>query len=202
MNKFYPPQALKIKEVMRSKNYSVFGSQKGYDLNIFGIRTKDMESNKFNDWIGVMWLYHDVWNMLTFPATTDPGSYWRKNPMNVNGTALLKPGQYKGAYILGKHGGKYDALVQQGNEVTVYRDADRDNILEPDENETMSGYFGINIHRASSLQPSENVNKWSAGCQVIQDPIQFKMFMDLVKKSSEIYGNKFTYTLLTEEDFN
>ncbi len=197
---FYLPTAEQIKAVMESKGYKVFGSAKGYDLNLFGVRTDDIESNKFNDWVGVMYLAHGVWNLFVFPATTDPGLYWRQNPMNVNGTAMLKPGQYRAAWKLGKHQGKYEALVQN-KKVTVYRDPDRDRYLEPDEGHTQTGLFGINIHRASIQAPSQNVNKWSAGCQVLQDPIQFDFLMELVRKAVSVYGNGFTYTLLIEADF-
>ncbi|MEI2737870.1 MAG: hypothetical protein V9F01_03695 [Chitinophagaceae bacterium] len=56
-----------------------------------------------------------------FRATTDPGNYWLKTFMNRNGTAILKPGQYKHSHRIGVHRGKYQALVQQ-NPVTVLRD--------------------------------------------------------------------------------
>lgn len=197
---FYPPNGEVIKSVMRSKGHAVFGNPKGYDLNLFGIRTANTASNKFNDWVGAMYLNDGMWNKFVFPATTDPGAYWRANPMNVNGTAVLKPGQYRGSYKLGKHK-LYDALQQKGP-VTVYRDSDRDGELDLDEGNTESGMFGINIHRASAHSPSDQINKWSAGCQVLQDPIQFEFLMDLARKSASIYGNSFTYTLLTEADFS
>lgn len=62
--------------------------------------------------------------------------------------------------------------------------------------------FGINIHRAHQDYELETVDKYSAGCQVIQDPNEFDVFMGVVKKSAEIFGNKFTYTLINENDIN
>ena len=197
---FYVPSGDRLKAVMLSKGYTVFASTKGYDLNLFGVRTGDVEENKFNDWVGAMYLSKGVWNTFAFPATTDPGLYWRQNPMNVNGTAVLKPGQYRGAYKLGEHKG-YPAL-QQSKPLVVYRDFNRDQYLDLDESNTQEGMFGINIHRASSRAPSENVNKWSAGCQVLQDPVQFGFFIELVRKSVSLHGNSFTYTLMTEADFS
>ena len=41
---------------------------------------------------------------------------------------------------------------------------------------------------------------YSAGCQVFQDPDNFKEFIKICEKSSSIFGNKFTYTLLTYKD--
>jgi len=185
---------------MRKKDYLVFGGgTKGYDLNIFGIRTNDMEANTFNDVIGVMYLFDSRWNCFLFPGSTDPGTYYRENPMNVNGTALLKPGQYRGMLKLGKHSG-YDAF-QQNAPVKVYRDADRDNVLEVDEDNVEEGMFGINLHRANASQGSTQVDKWSAGCQVLQDPVQFDFLYHLGEKSADRFGNSFTYTLLLEDDF-
>ncbi len=195
---FYPPDGEAIKAAMRAKGYTVFGGNRGYDLNLIGIRTKDTSANKFNDWLGVMYLEGGVWNTFFFPATTDPGTYWRENPMNVSGVAALKPGQYRGSHKVGTHKG-YPAL-QQKSPLVVYRDPNRDAILDLD-GSTEEGMFGINIHRASANKPSSQVNKWSAGCQVLQDPIQFNFLMELAAKSASIYGNSFTYTLLTEADF-
>lgn len=196
---FYPPDGKAIKAVMRSKGYLVFGGNRGYDLNLFGIRTKNTDANEFNDWVGVMYLESGVWNTFAFPATTDPGTYWRMHPLNVSGVAAVKPAQYRGSHKVGVHKG-YPAL-QQRAPVVVYRDPDRDRLLEMDDSNTEQGMFGINIHRASSHHPSERVDKWSAGCQVLQDPIQFEFLMELARKASSIHGNSFTYTLLTEADF-
>lgn len=196
---FYPPNGEAIKAAMRSKGYTVFGGTRGYDLNVVGIRTADTTANKFNDWVGIMYLERGVWNVFMFPATTDPGTYWRKNPMSAKGVAALKPGQYRGSHKLGHHKG-YQAL-QQNKPLVVYRDPDRDNLLDMDDSNVEEGMFGINIHRASSSNPSGEVGKWSAGCQVLQDPIHFNFLMELVNKSASIYGETFTYTLLTESDF-
>lgn len=196
---FYLPDPTTIKRVMRQKNYVVFGGSRGYDLNLIGVRTKDMTANVFNDWLSVMYLDGDKWILFAFPATTDPGTYYRLHPMNVSGTALLKPGQYRGAYKVGEHKG-YVAL-QQAKPLKVYRDANRDNVLDADESTVQEGMFAINIHRASKSGPSEKVDKWSAGCQVLQDPKHFGFLLNLAMTSSAIYGNSFTYTLLEESDF-
>lgn len=196
---FVIPAAEAVKAAIRRKGYVVFGDEaKGYDLNLIGVRTADLGSNRFNDHFVVMYLYDGQWCLFRFPCTTDPGLYWREHPMNVEGTALLKPGQYRGAYQIGEHKG-YPALVQR-TELSVYRDNDRDPLLEPDESTVQRGFFGINIHRANAEKASVEVNKWSAGCQVFADPYHFDFFMALCRKSASIFGNAFTYTLLTEND--
>ena len=194
------PSVLEIISVMKNKNYRVFNNSKGHDLNIVGIRTSSIKANTFNDWITVFYFFDKQWNFFAFPATTDPGTYWRLNSMNVKGTAVLKPGQYRSAYRIGKHNDKYKALRQQGD-VTVYRDANRDNILDTDGMSEDTGIFGINIHRSGEHSASTLVNKWSAGCQVFQDPDHFQFFLALCEKGRSKFSNSFTYTLLKEEDF-
>lgn len=184
---------------MVKKDYVIFDNKKGYDLNIVGIRSPDMSSNQFNDWITVFYLSDKTWNFFSFPGTTDPGTFYRQNPINVKGTALLKPGQYRGAYKIGYHRG-YKAL-QQKKPMTVYRDANRDTVLDTTGMEEDTGMFGINIHHANAFRPSILVDKWSAGCQVYQDPDHFAFFMTLCERARKKFGNSFTYTLLRVEDF-
>ena len=80
----------------------------------------------------------------------------------------------------------------------VYRDSDKDDILEHDPENIAQGYFGINIHRASSVRTSSDVDRWSAGCQVFADPNDYKLFIELCKISVDLYGNSFSYTLLED----
>src|SRR5690554_8127804 len=120
------PRFDKIIEVMESKDYVVFRDhkQKGYDLNIIGIRSHSTMPNRFDDVIAVFWREGDHWRLEWYPATTDPGLFWLGSRHGGRfGTAILKEGQYRGAYRIGFHKGSYEALVQQ-KPVTVLRDVD------------------------------------------------------------------------------
>ena len=103
-----------IKAVLKKKEYIFFDKdQKKFNLNIIGVRSNNEIANSFDDWLYL--IYRDdsgEFNVHEFPITTDPGAYWLKNPMNVNGTAILVPGQYRAAYKIGLHQGKYEALKQ------------------------------------------------------------------------------------------
>ena len=136
-----------------------------------------------------------------YSITTDPGKYWLENPINPKGTAILVPGQYPGTWKLGKHQGKYEALVQR-KPVKVWRDNNKDSIIDYPyaHAEVSEGYFGINIHRSNPYDKSYIVDKWSAGCQVFQAVDDYKEFMGLCKSSADLYGNSFSYTLVTEEE--
>ena len=86
------------------------------------------------------------------------------------------------------------SALKQSKKVTVYRDADKDSVAEEQGKED-TGLFGINIHRANESAESKNVDKWSAGCQVLNNPKQFKELIQACIKSGK---KSFTYTLLHE----
>ena len=121
--------------------------------------------------------------------------------MNDKGVAILKPGQYRKSHKLRLHGGKYLALGQQ-NPLTVYRDNNRDAKYNLDESKTDTGIFGINIHRASKYEgkKSTNIDKWSAGCQVIAANDDWHEFLDICQQAREVWSNNFTYTLIESKD--
>lgn len=193
------PTVIEIIAAMRKKNHKVFSNPKGHDLNIVGIRTADNRSSRFNDWLTVFYTFEKVWNYFAFPATTDPGLFYRKTPLNVKGTAVMKPGQYRGAYKIGKHRG-YKAL-QQKSKITVYRDNNKNETIDTKGMIEETGYYSVNIHRASAYRPSIQVGKWSAGCQVMQDPDHFAFLLKLCDRAIAKFPNSFTYTLLEESDF-
>jgi len=196
-----------IAEVMASKGYKYFtdDNNKGYDVNIIGIRnseTKGRVTNAFDDTITIAYKADGEWQYHEFNCTTDPGTAYMDNPILENtGCAILKPGQYRGSHKIRLHGGKYTALGQK-KDVTVYRDNDRDGNYDLNESKTDTGLFGINIHRATGRSggKSTRVDKWSAGCQVIADNDDWHEFLDICQTAREIHGNSFSYTLLESKD--
>ena len=198
-----------IQSTVESKGYKWFhdNSNKGYDVNIVGIRnseTKGRVTNAFDDKITISYKVDGEWKFHCFGCTTDPGTAYMENPILENtGTAILKPGQYRGSHKLRLHQGKYLALGQK-KEVTVYRDNNRDDNYDLDESSTTTGLFGINIHRATARKggKSTRVDKWSAGCQVIADNDDWYEFLDICQAAREIHGNSFSYTLIESRDIS
>lgn len=175
-------------------------------LNVVGIRNnKPASPLEFDDFI--VYFYFDdkgkPKGKIT-PATTDPSVDYLRNPLSdakrLGGTAILKSGQYIDTYTIGYHKGEYLALVQKLKPVTVTRDDDRDafiNYLAP----TTTGFYGINIHRASRGKNNEKIiGLDSAGCQVFRDERDFDEMMVLASRHRSLYGNKFTYTLIDLRD--
>jgi hypothetical protein len=193
------PNVEDIVATMRRKDYRVFENPNGHDLNLVGIRNSSSSANQFDDWLCAFYWFDGIWNLFAFPGTTDPGTYYRENPLNIRGTAIMKPGQYRRAYKVGRHKG-YKALQQVGS-ITVYRDNNRDRELDTTGNSEQQGLHAINIHRANRVRASTRVEKWSAGCQVMQDPDHFDFFMTLCERGAQKFANSFTYTLLESDDF-
>jgi hypothetical protein len=194
------PSISEVLAAMEKKGYKVYDNDTApYNLNLIGIRTADTTPNKFNDWEYVIWKYKGSWEGMKFEITTDPGLYYLKAPLNELGTAILKPGQWKGMWELGKHKGLYPALVQKAP-VTVIRDFNRDNYFDFSSGREETGVFGINNHRAVENGRSIMVEKWSAGCQVFADFFQFEIFMRIVSEGAKNWTPIFTYTLLTENE--
>ena len=197
------PTREQIEAAVKAKGYKWF--EKGdYNLNIGGVRnaeTLNEVTNKFDDHLTLSYKVDGEWNYHCFDATTDPGKHWVENVLNESGVAILKENQYRGSHKIGLHQGKYEALRQQ-KPVQVYRDNNLDECYDLNEENIQEGIFGINIHRATKWEgkKSTQIDKWSAGCQVIAANDDFRLFMEICNKSKDTWGNSFTYTLINSDD--
>ena len=188
---------------MAEKGYKFF-TKGAYNLNIIGIRSNQNNkvTNLYDDALVVVYKTPSgKWTKQIYRITTEPGTYYMvKNLLNPKGTSILAPGQYRGCWEIGKHQGKYKALVQK-KKVFVYRDNNRDMVYDLLPEKLDAGVFGINIHRSNEFQVSVFVNSYSAGCQVFADPNQFQSFLRLCELQRAYFkSNSFTYTLLDEKD--
>ena len=195
-----------IETTVKAKGYKWFedNSNKGYDVNIVGVRnskTNGRVTNAFDDCMTISYKVEGEWKFHCFPCTTDPGTHWVENILNDRGVAILKPGQYRGSHKLRLHQGKYLALGQK-KPMSIYRDANLDGKYDLIEESVREELIGINIHRATSRAggKSSRVDKWSAGCQVIVDNDDWHEFLDICQAAREIHGNSFSYTLLESKD--
>ena len=189
-----------VEAAVKAKGYVWFEdvNNKGYDVNIVGIRnssTGDKVTNLFDDLLTISYKENGEWKFHSWPATTDPGTKGVKQFGNKSGVARLVEGQYRGSHIIRLHGGKYEALGQN-KPVKVYRDANRDMVY--DEKLIQEGVFGINIHKAGA--DSTYVENWSEGCQVFKKSADFESFKKICRRSRDIHGNSFTYTLIESLD--
>ena len=194
-----------IEAAVKAKGYKWFTSP-NYDVNIVGVRNAETcgkITNKFDDCLTLSYKDEEGnWNFHCFEATTDPGSHWtEKQLVNKDGAAILKEDQYRGSHMIGLHQGKYEALKQK-KPVKVYRDGNKDEFYDLIEENVHEGLYGINIHRATARKGGKSIqiDKWSAGCQVIAANDDFELFMNVVNKAAKVWGNSFTYTLINSND--
>ena len=190
-----------FEHLFKKKGYAFF-TNGDYNLNIIGIRNMSdggVQDDIFNDIFVIIYKEGGEYKKIIIPGTTDPGLYYLKNQINKRGTAILKPGQYRGVWQIDYHQGKYLALCQR-KPVIVYRDNNKDNILDFEEATSDYGFFGINFHKAGI--DTTFIGRNSAGCQVIKRSADFYKVMELAEKGKKLYGNSFTYTLITESDLN
>ena len=196
--------AEQVKEALTSQGHTFFDGNKEYNLNIVGVRNDSHDSKLFDDTLLVVYRNDKrEWEVLSCEITTEPGPSILRKPINPDGTAILVPGQYRGVYKIGLHGGSYrhTALIQRRGKVKVWRDKNKNEMIEIDDTTLVQeGMFGINIHRHASATEREYVRGSSAGCQVFKDSRQFSQFMKVCNKSADVFGNSFTYTLIEEKD--
>lgn len=188
----------RIKSAMARKGHPFF-TRGDYNLNLIGIRAKSTKANRFDDAFCVLYYLNGQPRLHVFKATTDPGLYYLEHPLHKEGCAVMLPGHHKGLWKIGNHRGVYRALVQK-NPVYFYRDNDRDRFIDAVKGETEYARIGLNCHRANKNYTSTQVDKWSAGCQVIADPTDFALLLQLCEISAPRFGNSFSYTLLREGD--
>lgn len=182
-------------KIMAYSGHEVFTEKSGqpFNLNIVGWRNKFGKADTFCDMLSVYWQVSGHWLCRHYPITSRPGVPSLLSPKNPKGTAILVPGQYIGAYKLGLHKGKYRALVQ-ADIVHVYRDRTLDPRFDEALTTIEKGMFGINIHKAGVA--SRFVGVSSEGCQVFQNSDDFEEFLNICDAAKEVWGNKFTYTLV------
>ena len=198
------PQVQEIICAIKQSGMKLFTSP--FSVNLGGIRTSDNRSNKFNDWLFAFCWDKDGHIILSIvPGTTDAGLYYRQHPMNIEGTAIIKHGvQHRGAYQLqdpdkneGQRGHRGQKAFRQIKPMEYWRDNDRDGYLDFD-GVTQIENAHTNGHYMGTL--GNNVGKFSAGC-----------WGSIVKHMESLYdvaqlqidnglGDKYSYTLLNEND--
>jgi hypothetical protein len=187
-----------MKAYLRGEIHQRFATlkYKWLPFHLVGIRSKADVPNSFDD---QFYLINelDMVHLISWQTscTTNPGLYWMQKVMNKKGAAVLKPGQYIDTWKLGKHKNVHEALVQAAP-VTVYRDNNKNDKAEENGLED-TGMFGINIHRANNTAISKIIDQWSAGCIVLNSPVEFNRLLQDCKVSGL---SKFTFTLLREWD--
>jgi hypothetical protein len=200
-------------DVVNRKNYDL--DERLYRVNIIGIRMDDVYDNRFSDKCVLLWKNEKMeWESRTFKWTTMAGTLGTGgvfNPFTVRGktaVGILKEGYYPQvwqfvdsykAWLL------YPYLYQIGK-FDIYRDGNRNDVLERWMPVETSEWDGFNCHRMSSNGIDTDIVNfawvtWSAGCQGAPEPT-FRNVVDLIRISSKLTKKSvFDYMLLHKDDF-
>lgn len=179
-------------DIYKSRGYKL--NERPYELNLTGLRSKEVQSKKLNDEFFAF--YRDAnekWQISMWKCTTDPGTFWLQNPQHEQGTALLTQGLWD--YQKGLHKGSTTALVQ-ASPVTVLRDYDRNATIDFYNGTRQTGWFGINIHPPIGSEVLQKIGRQSAGCTVFKRKDDFNQLMTMVDRHIDRYGNNFKYALI------
>ena len=207
----------KIIKIVKDGGGEVF-EQKGY-INFCGVRN-NMTDDSFNDSLYIYWK-DDIDGTFkcvkTDAFTTKPGKTVILNEngkTNSKGAAIVKEGWHKNCWYIGVHNPESDknkhlALRQDvgvTDPITITRDKTQfGNIgkyeLRIFSDTTEVGYPYTNMHRSGDSQ-GNNVNGWSAGCQVFQYISDFDEMMELAKKADGKGQKKFSYYLTNKNIFD
>lgn len=174
-------------------------------INVFGIRSMSSKAGVYDDEAMVVYGHPEEGVVVDrYCITTDPGPYFLKRPIHPRGAAILAHGHqyfYKvGWHKAGKAPG-YQACNQLGR-VLVYRDDDRDDVLEYKVDSIMVGSFGINHHHGGEdSKPGDTFQGKSAGCQVWASRSEFEgEYLPCCIRSEQEHGRGFPYAVLLQAE--
>lgn len=192
-----------VRKLYSAKGYRFYDSGQ-YNVNLFGIRNKDLTIvDSFNDLIGVAYIDEFLNKQcLVFQGTTKPGLTYLKDKLgNPNGTGILCEGQFQKCWFIDVHNKgtvhEHEAYRQAfAGAFKVWRDANKNGKLDCT-GPIYTDVSGLNGHTTRHFDIVK-VGGFSAACQVVQDDKEHQIWMSVGKRSAELYGNVFTYTLFRE----
>jgi len=188
-----------VKALYASHGYRFYEGP--YNVNNYARRNKDLTTvDKFNDIRGIA--YTDAFGNqinLEWAATTKPGlAPLSGKAMNPNGVFILMPGFYEKCWVIGKHKGQYDALVQNGSGIFKgWRDNDKDGKLDFS-GKIYTDVSGLNDHTTKVYQII-NVGGFSEGCVVTQDDKEHQIKMAICGRAAELYSPVFSLALFQDK---
>ena len=177
------------------------------EFSTVAIRSKANLQNKFDDLLG--YVDSRTKTVVWHTGTTNSGNKPLLAPTHKDGVAIIVADQqvidYAGFHL---HKGKYLCLGQRRG-IKYQRDGDKD-LIHESEGKIYEDIRGFNQHRANENVESQNVENWSEGCMVRNNPTQYKEFLNAcieyyegttgLKFSPEKLPTdfRFTFTILNE----
>ena len=156
------------------KNKYIFFDKGNFNLNFIWVRNDLVATNHFTDDLYIAYKEAGVEKVLNIKCTTKPGlNKSLYNPLTVEGvtgTAVIKKGQYRGAW---EFRDTYDGFSKypyfhQIKPINYYRDGNKDTKIDLVQ-EQDNKIFGTFWHRMSNIGDKRKieeltVDNWSLGC--------------------------------------
>jgi hypothetical protein len=173
---------------------------------ILGVRSNEDTPNKFDD---KFYEFEGEEFIRVLSGTTHPGKTILQGGFmeyNPKGAAVVRADKwYYNVWKYGLHRRKMPALLQIGAQIEVYRDGDKDGKSE-ELGKPIPGWYGINYHTntynwsAANLKiKAEDINAWSAGCQVINEREKYVEQMKWYENAQKTKKQEYiTYCLINE----
>jgi hypothetical protein len=165
-----------------------------WDNAFISLRFGNDYTDNATDWL----VYVNGSDMYAMNCTTKPGKYWVYNPVTYGGVTgaacLVGDRQYKDAWTF-VNSTNWQTLwlgapyFYQVGEVEIYRDGNKNDVLELDSTTIQKGLFGINIHRGDITTIIWN---WSAGCITIM----YNLWVEFLGKGLFTNGQLVSNTIL------
>ncbi len=201
------------------------GETVDWDLNLGAARYR-LGGDIFADLMWCVCRVDGEWRVWLWRITTTPGIALLETPMNSRGSAIMVPGQYRGLWVVDNHGGAsgYRALCQRGAACKIYRDADRDAVVDLDPRRVETAYTSMNAHHSGKRKVAvstfdeleavltkhraaeaakrgtlKRVGRWSGGCQVHAALWSFYEMMHCADMQQVYHPTwkSYTYTLVS-----
>lgn len=186
-----------VKALYTKHCYPLF--EKGdYNINLFGIRSKNRIAGYFDDKIGYAYKVKGRWQVTVINGTVDCGEYYMRNPMTNEGAAFMVEGFYRGLWQLGSFHGT-PSLIQV-RPVKYYRDGNRDNIMDLDPKTIKESIIGLFTHEHFQISDrAKLIYNSSAACWVAESRTEYKELIKVVTQAVKIWGNSISAALFDEE---
>jgi len=173
------------------------------EFNLVGIRdSKDLDKDVWNDYL----CFFTADKFFITQGTTESGVYYTKSAERVKaGTFHLNYGFHEKIWCIGTHKG-YEAFVNDWRyckPTKGWRDANFNFVKDLGDIEVCD-YFGINFHRAHPVSIVDKIGKYSAGCQVVRNNVDFQLFLKTFKNTNGYKQNRFStvnYKLYKTNEF-
>jgi hypothetical protein len=200
----------RIISYMLKKSYRVSTGEKEYNIvYVEGINEdgslNDNAPNSFNDRRMVIEIPNKKPILVNhWQATTEPGTHYTMNPLNIDGAARIAFGQYK-AWKVGTYFGggsdPHEGLVQV-SPISIYRDENKDFRRSGDK--LFTGDFGINQHWGFDYNYND-ISFAGSGSLIGRRREGHREFMAIIKQDKRYQLNqeyRFLTTIISGQDLN